>query len=142
MNDNLEELKETEKEKLILETEDLETTPSSQPATKQHNPEQWTGGLILIGIGLFFLLSNVANFSLHNWWALFILVPGLSKLIHAGQLYREHGRFNHRVRQAFTWSIILILVACTFLFSWSWGAIWPLFLVVIGLGVLLSGLLG
>jgi len=37
--------------------------------------------------------------------------------------------------------MILFFVAAVFLFGWSWGAVWPFFLIIAGLGALLSGLL-
>jgi hypothetical protein len=100
--------------------------------------KDWTGGAILIGLGLVFLLSNLEIISLHNWWALFILMPAIVTFSHGWRSYREHGRFTHEARGQFTGSAILFLVAGTFIFGWSWALIWPCFLIIGGLGAIWS----
>ena len=35
----------------------------------------WIPGVALIGIGLVFLAQNYLGQEIHNWWALFILIP-------------------------------------------------------------------
>ncbi len=138
MSDDIEALKEAEKENMTLTETDFAPRPISHKG-EEHN--QWIGGVILVTVGAALLLTTVFGVVLHNWWALFILVPGLAKLVGAVQSYGRDGRFSHRARHNFTWGLILTLVACTFFFSWSWSAIWPVFLIVFGLGALLSGLL-
>lgn len=135
MSNEIDALKDAEKEKLSFEDSASTCMPGG------HDMEHWTGGLILIGVGLVFLLTNLTGAALHNWWALFILVPGLVKVMKAVKFYQRDGRFSNRARDTFVWGFILILVAGTFLFNWSWGMIWPAFLIIFGLGALLSGLL-
>lgn len=138
MNDDIESLKDAEKEKLSFTDSDFSTD------RQIHAPEEnnhWGGGVILIAVGIVFLLTTVFDVTLHNWWALFILIPGCCKLIGAGQRYGHDGRFSHQVRSDLTWGLILILVASTFIFGLNWGAIWPIFLIIFGIGALLSGLL-
>lgn len=138
MSDEIEVLKEAEKEQLSVTEADLPTAKGDNlPADQNH----WGAGIILIAIGTAFLLTTVFGFALQNWWALFILIPGVSKLAQAGQQYQRDGRFSSCARGNFTWGLILILVACTFFFSWSWSMIWPAFLIIFGVGALLSGLL-
>ncbi len=141
MSDDIDFLKDEEKEKLILEDADFKVGEQAygRVTCKSHN--YWAGGLVLISIGVIFLLTNSGVFYLQNWWALFILYPAIMKLGQAIQSYRRDGRFSHRVRGAFTGGLILTVVASTFLFNWNWGSIWPLFLVIIGLGAVLSGVL-
>lgn len=137
MSDEIELLKEAEKENMALT--EVDSPPHHLHKGEEHH--HWLGGVILITVGAALLLTTVFGVALHNWWALFILVPGLSKLVGAAQSYGHHGRFSHQARHNFTWGLILTLVACTFFFSWSWGAIWPVFLIIFGVGALLSGLL-
>jgi hypothetical protein len=35
----------------------------------------WTPGLALIGLGIIFLIQNYLGREIHNWWALFIVLP-------------------------------------------------------------------
>lgn len=143
MSDDIEALKEAEKENLSFTDTDVDFAPhqTHHVTHKREEDGNWLGGVILITVGGVFLLTTVLGYSLQNWWALFILIPGLSKLVQAAQTYRRDGRFSHRARHNFTWGLILTLVACTFFFSWSWSAIWPVFLIIFGVGALLSGLL-
>ncbi len=138
MSDDIDALKEAEKEKSALTDVN---TPPYHITHKEEDHHHWLGGVILITVGAALLLTTVLGVALHNWWALFILVPGLSKLICAAQSLQRDGRFSPDTRSNFTWGLILILVACTFFFSWSWNAIWPLFLIILGISALLSGIL-
>jgi len=139
MDDEIETLKDEEKEKLSFLDSEYPTAHHHQLTKENHH---WVGGAILIAVGTIFLLTTVLGFPLHNWWALFILVPGLFKLIGAAQRYGRDGRFSHHTRGEFTWGLILIILGCTFLFGLSWGLVWPLVLIILGAGALLSGLLG
>lgn len=143
MSDDIDVLKDEEKEKLILDESDFEVdmTASNGRITTRKRNDNWVGGMILIGIGVVFLLANTTNIYINNWWALFILFPGVAKLVGSMRHYKDDGRFSDRVRGEFTWGLILCLVAGTFLFNWSWGLIWPVFIIIFGVGALLTGLL-
>ncbi|MFQ5419204.1 MAG: hypothetical protein ACE5EY_02460, partial [Anaerolineae bacterium] len=100
--------------------------------------QDWIPGAFLIGLGAIFLLNNLAGFHLYNWWALFIFIPAFSNFSRAWNKYQQHGRVTRGVRKTLTGGLILSLVASTFLFNWYWGYIWPSFLIIIGLGILLE----
>ena len=51
----------------------------------------WVPGIILIGLGLIFLLSNFTDFHLQNWWALFILIPAIASFSKAVDAFRSEG---------------------------------------------------
>jgi hypothetical protein len=122
----------------IKELKDAEQTETSA----HDGPNMaWVPGLVLIGIGLVFLLNNFTDFELHNWWALFILIPAFASLGNFWRVYRGTGRVNHDARGSLIGAMILFFVAAVFLFGWSWGAVWPFFLIIAGVGALLSGLL-
>jgi hypothetical protein len=143
MSDDIESLKENEKEKMAF-TQD-EFALDHPDGEKCDHPNHWVGGLVLIAIGLLFL-SNTFGFSLGisfaNWWALFILIPGVTNLGRSMSYYQRDGRFSGRTRHAFVWGLILTVVASTFLFNWSWNLVWPVFLIIFGLGAVLTGVLG
>ena len=148
MSDDIKRLKEEEQEDFIYVDVDKEdalivSDDSSSPSRrkgKSHH-EKWVGGLILIGIGLVFLLQNVTTFAFDNWWALFILIPGVASLVNAWQNYQEDGRFSERARGPFIGGLILMFIASIFIFGWSWGTVWPVFLIIAGFGALLKGVL-
>jgi len=100
--------------------------------------QDWVPGVFLIGLGVVFLLNNLAGLHFHNWWALFIFIPAVSNLSRAWDKYRQHGRFTRSARKALTGGLILSLVGSVFLFNWNWSFIWPLFLIIIGVTILLE----
>ena len=130
MSDTIDSLKEAEKEAM---------NPGSQPRRVRRHNGNTTAGLILIGIGTFFLLSHFTNFHLHNWWALFILIPALHNLNEAWQGYRADGRLRSHARHSLMGGIFLGTVAAFFLLNLSWNLCWPLVLIMIGMGSLLNG---
>ena len=98
------------------------------------------GGLVLILLGVVFLLQQLGGFKLHNWWAIFILIPALTSLGAAAALYRRSDRFTYAVRSSLFGGLIPLAVALIFLFDLSWSIFWPLFLILPGLGMLFSGI--
>lgn len=141
MSDEFSKLKDEEKEKLIeIEKEDF-GMPSSPPQRNRSIAQNstWVAGVILIAIGFVFLATNLTGFTLHNWWALFILIPAAFTFGNAYSDYKANGRLTKKGRGDITGGLILSLIGCTFLFSWDWGKIWPLFLIIGGVSALLSG---
>jgi hypothetical protein len=130
MSDTIDSLKEAEKEAL---------NDGNQSRRVKRHSGNTTGGLILIGIGTIFLLSQLTGFHLHNWWALFILIPALCKLNGAWQSYQGNGRLTEGARGALIGGTLLAMVASVFLLNLSWSVFWPLVLIVVGIGALLNG---
>ncbi len=141
MSDNIDTLKDEEKEKLNSIKVDANDTIASIEAEERNDSHSnnWLGGVILIAIGVIFLFSNISGFYLHNWWALFILIPAIGSFGKAWNGYRENGRLNGEARGGLIGGLILTLVASAFLFDLDWGMIWPLFLIIGGVGALLGG---
>ena len=130
MSDEISDLKNAEKEQ----------SESHQDAPAQRRWENnWIGGIVLIAIGVIFLLSNLTNFYINNWWALFILIPAVANFGNAWRNYQAHGQLNRSARGSLTGGIILTLITSAFLFNLDWGLIWPLFLIVGGLSAVLGG---
>ena len=100
-----------------------------------------TGALILIVVGIVFLLDNAWGIKVGNWWAFIILIPAFAAFARSWSIYKVRGRFTYEASSSLTGGMILALVAFIFLFSLDWGRVWPAFLVVIGLGALLSAAL-
>ncbi len=100
----------------------------------------WIPGIVLIGIGVIFLLNNFTDFRLDNWWALFILIPAFGSLGNFMRARRKDGRISGEARGSLIGSMILFFIAAVFLFSLDWGLVWPFFLIIAGIGALLSSL--
>lgn len=95
----------------------------------------WIGGLVLIILGVVFLFQNITGIGFGNWWALFILIPALWAFWRAWGLYQEEGKVTRRVANMVYGGLFPFLVAVLFLFNLDWGRLWPVFLIVAGIGV-------
>jgi hypothetical protein len=100
----------------------------------------WVPGIILVALGIIFLLNNITGFTFHNWWALFILIPAINQFSKAAGILRSEGEFTTKVWSALAGGFILCLVAAAFLFNLNWNLIWPAFLIIGGLSILLGAL--
>ncbi len=102
----------------------------------------WIGGAILIILGLVFLLQNMGLFVLVNWWALFILLPGVAAFGNAWRAYHDAGgRLTGAARGSLIGGLVLTMVAAVFLFGLNWGVVGPLLIVLAGVGLLLNAFL-
>lgn len=117
----------------------------SDQSPEQKNPgpsrqrPAWIAGGVLILIGIVFIIRNVSGLYFTNWWALFILIPALGSLVTAYQMFeRNERRFTAASRGPLIGGIVLLAVTAVFLFNVDWGKVWPLFIILIGLGILLS----
>lgn len=102
----------------------------------------WIGGLILIVVGIIFLLGNFGLIEwqlFDNWWALFILLPALGALGNAWRAYQQQGRFTGEAIGSLIGSLLLLSISLIFLLELDWGRVWPIFLILGGLSILLRG---
>ena len=96
----------------------------------------WLPGIILILLGGIFLAQNYFGTTLRNWWALFILIPALSTLTTAYALWRD-GRGQWAIGPLLV-GLGFVALTAIFLLDLPIGQLWPVFLIVAGLGLLLS----
>lgn len=144
MTDDISRLKEEEKANSIeIDKTDLNETGTvstdSARGTAVSQNKNWVGGVILIAIGVIFLVTNLGGFQLNNWWALFILIPAFSNFASAWENYSKNRRLTKSGRGSIVGGLILSLIAFTFIFEWSWAIIWPVFLIIGGVGALIGG---
>ena len=100
----------------------------------------WIPGVVLIGLGLLFLANNVFGVELvHNWWALFILIPAAANLNRAWERYRRDGRWSAAARGSLTGGLLIATVAFIFLLDLNWAIFWPVLLIILGFSILLRG---
>ena len=99
-----------------------------------------TGGLILVLLGLLFYLAQagILKITWGNWWEYFIIGIGFILIIQGLVRYAQRG---HAYAGSFIGGIVLILVGFAFVSSVSYS-LWPLILVIIGLGAIASAFTG
>jgi len=112
----------------------------NSPAQASQQNYSLMAGLALILIGGIFMLRNFDVIDIgDNWWALFMLIPIAYTLSSAWRRRQESGgKFPPEARGALVGGAVLTLVMCIFLFDLNWGAMWPVFLILGGLSVILG----
>jgi hypothetical protein len=108
---------------------------------RRHSTSRWVPGLVLIGLGAIFLLNNLTGFELHNWWALFILIPAFGTFARAWDLHQHGASFDRQMRGVLFGGVILTSLAAVFLFDLSWTIFGPVLLILLGGGMLVSAFL-
>ena len=103
--------------------------------------ESWGWGFTLIIAGTLFLLDNLGYdfVRFYNWWAIFILAPGINMLVRAFGSYQRHGRLTNRGRNSAFVGAVMVFISFSFLFEfdlWSFAA--PIMLIVAGLWLLFT----
>ena len=106
------------------------------PGRMRRRRPAWIAGAVLILVGVVFIVQNVTGLSLDNWWALFFLIPAGGSLWSAYSLSRRKGRFMPASTGPLVGGLILLTLTVVFLFKLDWGAVWPVFLIVAGGGIL------
>ena len=119
------------------------TNTTDSQSSSQHGSRSgaWVGAVILIGIGLIFLVRNITGYELHNWWALFLLIPTVANWGQAWDRYQHNGRrFTRSVSGPLFGGLITAVIAAVFLIdlNLNWDFVWPIVLIIIGLGMLLT----
>jgi hypothetical protein len=113
------------------------SSPETHQSEDRPRRPAWIAGGVLILIGIVFIVRNVTGLELHNWWALFILIPALGSLATAWQMFEKNGRhFTAASRGPLIGGVVLLAIAAIFLFSVDWAIAWP-FLLILGGGALL-----
>jgi hypothetical protein len=98
----------------------------------------WLIGAALIILGVIFMLQNTGALHLNNWWALFFLLPAAGSFATAYSSYRNQGRFTATSRSALIGGLVLTALAALFLFNLDWGKLWPVLLILAGIGALIN----
>ena len=101
----------------------------------------WVAGAILILIGIFIMLDNLAGITLENWWALFIMIPALGAFGNAWRTYQNDGRLSGQARASLISGVILTMVTAVFLLNLNWTILGPVLLILAGVGILLNVIL-
>lgn len=138
---DVEQLKDAEKQSVMVVESPDKPAGTKSKKDKSGRGDTWIGGLVLITVGLIMLVTTMTDYTLNNWWALFILIPAFGSLGHAVSVYRTQGRLGSEGRGSIMGALVMFFVAAAFLFNMNWGTIWPYFLIVPGIGLLISAFL-
>ena len=129
MNDEIQELKDDEQANMAEEA----------AGTDKRDSDNWIIGAVLIIVGGLFLLGNfLPGTVVANWWAAFILIPALYSLNRARRSYQRHGRLTPGGRSSLIGGLLILTVALIFLLGLDWGVVWPVFIIIIGVSILLQ----
>ncbi|HZP20148.1 MAG TPA: hypothetical protein VFB16_08045 [Bauldia sp.] len=109
-----------------------------RPRRRDHSGA-WVGAVVLIAVGVIFLLRNWGMPLPDNWWALFLLIPAAGAATAAWRAYNAYGEVNGAVAGPLLGAAILVALAVIFLLDVNidWQMVWPVILIVIGVGLLL-----
>ena len=140
-----------------MTTDSNNTSNSSQPtdryseraqrraerrAARGNNSGAWLAGVALIAFGVIIMLQNMGALQLHNWWAVFILLPALGSFAAAYGAYRANGgRLNTTARGSIIGGLIFTAIAAFFLFDLNSSLFWPVLFILAGIGLLVNTLL-
>src|SRR5690625_4203808 len=94
-----------------LEEQRMNNEPEPDRGNSGGSGAPLAAGVVLIVLGLIFLLRNLTGWHLNNWWALFILAPGLVLLWNGYQNMQADGRLSSRALQSFTGGSVMLLVS-------------------------------
>ena len=105
-----------------------------------HDSSSWSWGVVLILLGAIFLLNNMGYdfLQVHNWWAIFILAPGLSMIANSLKYFRAKNRFSRGARTRGLLGVILSAFAVSLLFGIDLALLGPFLLVGFGIYLLLK----
>ncbi len=116
---------------------DISQKPKRSGDLLADRQSQIVAGIVLIGLGIIFFLQQAGVFVLvGNWWAIFILVPGLFLLWRAYTSYNQAQGLTSEARHQIAGGVTLLVVAGIFIFNLDWGKVWPVFLILAGLWAL------
>jgi len=96
----------------------------------------WVGGVLLIALGVIFLLQNFGFPVPKNWWAIFVMVPGIAALGAAWSIREREGAWTAGAVGSLLAGVIMVGMAIVFFFGFDFGKFWPLILIALGVGAL------
>lgn len=104
-----------------------------------HKGNSITGAIILIVIGLFLVLQRLGISGFENWWAIFILIPAISSTENLVRELRSSRGFHFAIASTILGILFPTAVAFMFLFDLDWSLYWPIFIMLAGISMILTG---
>ena len=97
----------------------------------------WLGAALII-VGLAFFLQNAFGAPFDDWWALLFLIPAAGSLQSALWHYRRGDTAS--ASGSFAIGLVFAFLTAVFLLQLDWSKLWPIFLILFGIGMLLPAL--
>ena len=132
--DKFEQMNDTE-DRNISRRQERREHRAERRADREAGGAGWMAGLVFIAIGVLYLLHNAGILpTFTNWWAFFILLPGIGTLSAALGAYRRNGgHWTAEVTGPFLGGVLFVGLTAVFLFNLNFSWLWPLFLIAAGL---------
>lgn len=105
----------------------------------------WVLAVVIILVGIVLLVKNTGwlgtEWDFRNWWALFILIPAGGSFTNAWNSYVSTGRrFGSAAARSVAFGLLFLAITAIFLLELDWGKVWPVILIVVGVGLVLPRL--
>ena len=119
----------------------MENNTNNENSNKRLSSNLWIGLIFILG-GAAALLNQSGLISFEfNWWALFILFPAFGALNGAYNRYRvTNNLFDMSVMMPALIGLFMIGLMFNLLsgngWNFNWSLLWPIMLIVIGLGMI------
>lgn len=95
-------------------------------------------GITLVGLGIFFLLSQTGVLTLQgNWWTIFIAIPAFAMLFSAFRAYQREGAITPEVGSNISGGVILAGIALLLALNRP-EFLLPFLLIAVGLFVVMG----
>ena len=115
---------------------DWSTQPVRRRRVYTRSYGSWMPGIVLIVLGAIFLAENYLGSTLHNWWALFILIPAFGAL---GVAYEDLRAGDPEAAIGpLIGGLAFLALTVAFLLDLPIGQLWPVGLIVVGIALLVG----
>jgi len=101
-------------------------------------PYTLIAGLGLIVLGVAFILENAGVMVYSSWWAMFLFIPAIGSFAAAWKTYQADGVLSGAVRSEIIAGLVISFIAVMVLFNLNWGLLWPIFIIIAGVSMLLA----
>ena len=92
--------------------------------------ERYMGGTVAIALGIAFLLALNFGFAFSQIWPIFFLIP----VAFGGYKVVQDIRNGQPVNASSVLGLLtFVFIASVWIFGWSWGNVWPVFMIIGGI---------
>ena len=121
------------------ELKDIDVLKAEETAVYKEQRGNIVLGVVFILVGAAVLFSMTTGYTLHNWWALFMLIPAGKMSMELWQDYETNGRLTKKTSGLIIPITVLLTIISIFLFNLSWSIIWPASFIAVGVSILVGG---
>ena len=122
--------------------EKAEKTEKGEKSEKGGARGDWTGpltgGLILVWLGISFYLAQTSVVSWTNWWTIFLPGIGVIVILQGAIRYLRYRVPGQLIGAMIGGGVLIVIGLSSYL---GLSEFWPLFIIIIGLGIIASAVL-